>query len=89
MVRCGHSLGVALQILRMLAVMMAPVIPFAMEKVWGWLGMEEDLWAEGWAAARVPIPAGRVLGKTEILFPKLDDELIQPEIERLQKMLDD
>jgi methionyl-tRNA synthetase len=87
--RCGHSLGVIVQILRMLAVMLAPVTPFAMEKLWTWLGMETDLWRGGWTEGLEEIPAGRPLGRPEILFPRLDDELIQPEIERLQKMLGD
>jgi methionyl-tRNA synthetase len=89
MERCGQSLGVIVQILRMLAVMLAPVTPFAMEKLWSWLGMEEDLWTDGWNAGSRIIPAGRPLGRPEILFPRLDDEVIQPEIERLQKMLED
>ena len=89
MARCGHSLGVAIQILRQLAVMLAPVVPFAMEKLWSWLGMESELWNGGWAAGLRPIAPGRQLGRQEILFPRLDDEVIQPEIERLQKLLKD
>ena len=87
--RCGHSLGVIIQILRMLAVMLAPVVPFGMEKLWSWLGMETDLWKGGWEEGTRDIPAGRPLGKQEILFPRLDDDLIQPEIDRLKKMLED
>jgi len=87
--RCGHSLGVIIQILRMLALMLAPIIPFSMEKLWSWLGMESDLWRGGWAEGTRDIPAGRSLGTPEILFPRLDDELIQPEIERLNRMLDE
>jgi methionyl-tRNA synthetase len=73
----------------MLGIMLAPVTPFAMEKLWNWLGMETDLWQGGWTEGLREVPAGRQLGKPEILFPRLDDELIQPEIERLQKMLED
>jgi len=87
--RCGHSLGVIIQILRMLALMLAPVVPFSMEKLWSWLGMETDLWHGGWAEGTRDIPPGRSLGTPEILFPRLDDELIQPEIERLNRMLED
>ena len=87
--RCGHSLGVIIQILRMLALMLAPVVPFGMEKLWSWLGMESDLWRGGWDEGLRNIPAGRPLGKPEILFPRLDDDLIQAEIERLKKMLED
>ena len=85
--RCGHSLGVSFQILRMLAVMLAPVTPFAMERLWSWLGMEGDLWKAGWDEGRKPIPLGRRLGKPEVLLPRLDDDVIQPEIERLNGML--
>ncbi len=81
--RCGVSLAVALQILRQITVMLSPITPFAMEKVWGWLGMESDLSHGGLTEARLDLPAGRELGKQEILFPRLDDELIEKEIERL------
>ncbi len=85
--RCGHSLGVSIQIIAKLAVMLSPVVPFGMAKLWGWLGMESDLWHGGWDEGVAPIPAGRQLGKPEILFPRLDDEIIQPQIERLNAML--
>ncbi len=84
--RCEQSLGVAVQIIRQLAVMLAPVVPFAMEKVWGWLGLETPLWQGGWAETARPVPAGRQLGKPEILFPRLEDEAIAREIERLAKL---
>ncbi len=86
--RAAQSLGVIVQILRMLCVMLAPITPFAMEKLWGWLGVEADLWREGWDAGRRDIEAGRPLGAPEILFPRLDDEVIKPEIERLQRMME-
>ena len=87
MARCGHSLGVSVQILRVLCLMLAPATPFAMEKLWAWLGMESDLWRGGWDEGTRSIPGGRRLGESEILFPRLDDEVIQPEIERLQGLL--
>ncbi len=87
--RCGHSLVVSIQIIAKLTVMLAPVVPFAMEKVWGWLGMQTDLWHGGWDEGTARIPAGRKLGKPEILFPRLDDDVIQPEIERLNRMLEE
>lgn len=86
--RCEQSLGVIIQILRMLCVMLAPVVPFAMQKLWSWLGMPGDLWREGWAAGRLPIEAGRPLGTPEILFPRIEQEQIQAESERLRRLLD-
>lgn len=85
--RCGQSLGVIIQILRQLCLMLAPVVPFAMQKLWNWFGMETDLWVGGWAEGSKIIPGGRRLGTPEILFPRLDDDIIQPEIDRLQSML--
>ncbi|MDX2474835.1 MAG: methionine--tRNA ligase [Candidatus Krumholzibacteria bacterium] len=87
MKRCGQSLGVSIQILRQICLMMAPVVPFGMEKLWQWLGMETELWQGGWVEGRQDIPGGRPLGKPVVLFPKFDDEMIQPEIDRLQGML--
>jgi methionyl-tRNA synthetase len=87
--RCGHSLGVCLQLLRDICVMLAPVVPFGMEKLWTWLGLPATPFDGGWDAALEPIPVGRELGKPEILFPRLDPDLVQAEIDRLQKLLDD
>jgi methionyl-tRNA synthetase len=87
--RCAQSLGVVFQILRMLCVMLAPVTPFAMEKVWSWLGMETDLWLGGWEEGLRDIPAGRPLGDPEILFPRIEEEQIQTEIDRLKKLLEE
>ena len=87
--RCGHSLGVIVQILRQLSLMLAPVVPFGMQKLWSWLGMETDLWRGGWEEGRREIPSGRQLGTPEILFPRLEQEQIQAEIDRLQGLLED
>jgi len=86
--RCGQSLGVIVQILRMLALMLAPVVPFGMAKLWAWLGMSSDLWDGGWTEGTRPIPAGRSLGKPEILYPRLEEKQIQAEVDRLRRMLD-
>ncbi len=88
LVRCSQSLGVIIQILRQLCLMLAPVVPFGMAKLWSWLGMKTDLWHGGWQEGQQDIPSGRILGKPEILFPRFDDDMIQPEIDRLQSMLE-
>lgn len=84
--RCAQSIGVSIQIARLLLLMLAPITPFAAEKVWRWLGMESDQWRGGYAEATRPIPPGRRLGQPEILFPRLEDEQIAPEIGRLRKL---
>ena len=89
MQRCGQSLGVIIQILRQLTLMLAPVVPFGMAKLWSWLGMQTDLWAGGWDEGLREIEPGRELGRQEILYPRLEQEQIQAEIDRLQGMLED
>jgi len=85
--RCAQSLGVVIQILRQLCAMLAPVTPFAMAKLWQWLGMQTPLWAGGWDEACRDIPPGRPLGEPEILFPRLDPDLVQAEIDRLDALV--
>lgn len=87
--RCSHSLGVAIQVLRQLSVMLAPICPFGMEKLWSWLGMETALFHGAWEEGLRDIPSGRQLGKPEILFPRLDPDLVKEEIARLQRLVDD
>jgi methionyl-tRNA synthetase len=82
--RCAQSLGVSVQILRSLTLMLAPIVPAAAEKVWGWLGMESDLWRGGWQEGLRPIPAGRPLGPPEILFPRIEPQTIAEEQARLR-----
>jgi methionyl-tRNA synthetase len=86
--RCGVSISVSLQILKALCVMMAPVTPFAMEKLWAWLGQESDLHTNSFIHATTPLPSGLELGKQEILFPRIEDEQIEVEQEKLNKLQD-
>jgi len=89
MARCGQSLAVAMQVLRQLALMLAPICPASMEKLWRWLGMETPLFFGAWDEGLRDLPAGRALGQPEILFPRLEPELIQAEVERLEKLLEE
>ncbi len=82
--RCAQSMGVAFQIIRMLVLMLAPIAPFAAARVWGWLGMTSDLHRGGWAEGTRPLPPGRAIGRPEILFPRIEDEQIAPEVARLR-----
>jgi methionyl-tRNA synthetase len=89
MARCGVSIAVALQVLRSLAVMLAPITPQAADKLWSWLGMEGALHRGGWEEGLRSLPAGRPLGPQEILFPRIEDEMIAAEVERLRKLVTD
>ncbi len=66
--RCGQSLAVALKVLRQICVMLAPVCPFGMEKLWNWLGMETPLFYGGWGEGGGGIPRDPAPGQPGILF---------------------
>jgi methionyl-tRNA synthetase len=53
-----------------LAVMASPFIPGKAQTLWKDLGMEGEVSAALWGAARNPAVAGRTVGKASILFPK-------------------
>lgn len=72
--RCGVTINVCLQTVRALATLFAPYLPFAATKVQRILGIEDG--ALPWDAFLDEIPAGRKLGKPEILFTKLDPEAV-------------
>jgi methionyl-tRNA synthetase len=82
--RCATTLHVCCQVLRALAVYLHPVLPFSCARLWRMLGLsgcETDL---AWSAVGAPAPiAGTALGAIEILFRKLEDADIQPEVDAL------
>ena len=53
------------------------------------MGHDTDVHDQSWEAiAAMQLPVGHKLGKTKILFKKMEEKEIQPEIERLQKIKD-
>lgn len=77
---CKKTLYQCVQIIANLAVLLSPFLPFSSEKVCGWLGIETK-----WEAQSVP--AGYLLPKTELLFQRIDKNVIDAETEKLSKML--
>lgn len=84
--RCAQSLGISFQIVRQIVLMMAPIVPFAARKVWDWLGMEGDLFDGGWDEGLRPLLPGRAVASPQILFPRIEDDRIAPEIARLRSL---
>ncbi len=82
--RCATTVSVSLQVCRALAVMMAPVVPAASERLWAMLGLPGSVHAQDWdRCAGEPLPEGHALGKSEILFTKIEDAAIEQELSRL------
>ncbi len=87
---CATTLNLCAQTIRSLAVLMHPFLPFNSQKVWQMLlldGRPED--AEWDKIADLQLPDGYQLGKPVILFRKIEDDVIQAEIDRLQQALEE
>ena len=81
--RCGTILNVSLQICADLAVAFAPFTPFAAGRLSGMLGVS-PVWDE---LGRTDIvPEGHVIGEAELLFTKVEDDLIQVQLDRLDRI---
>jgi len=79
--RCETTLHTCLRVAQTLTVLMAPVLPFTSQRLKAMLRMEGDLLWED--VARTEPSEGHKLGNPDILFPKIEDEVIQKEVEKL------
>jgi len=88
--KCATTINICMQACQTLAVLMEPILPFSAEKLWRILGNEGSVHDQAWdEISSSQFPVGHKLGKVEILFQKMDKKLIQPEIERLQKIAEE
>jgi methionyl-tRNA synthetase len=79
--QCGTTINVSLQIARSLAVLMSPLIPDSCERIWRMLNLEGEAAKQRWdSAAELLIQTGHKLGTPEILFTKIEDDVIDQAI---------
>ena len=82
------TLACCLLALNTLALVSFPVIPETAEKLWKLLGNEEALKDQTWnAVLETGIPPNRTFPKPEVLFTKVEDDVIEKQLERLQKVV--
>ncbi|MGA9406206.1 MAG: methionine--tRNA ligase [Bacteroidota bacterium] len=87
---CATTLHICLQIVRSLAVLFAPVVPFSSETIWNMVGMTSPLSDERWAeAGECKLTAGHKLHKAEIVFKKIEDTIIENELQKLKPPSDE
>ncbi|MFC1554349.1 methionine--tRNA ligase [candidate division KSB1 bacterium] len=86
--KCSESLFVCAQIVKSLSLAMLPFLPFSGKKLIQILNMENEFEGLDWDGIKeMIIPSGKTINKPEILFYKLEDEVIQMEIEKLDSTL--
>ena len=82
--RCKTTLNVCIQVTAALAVVMEPFLPFSSVKLRGMLnGIQLGRWDE---AGNTAVPESHQLGKTEILFTKIENEAIMKEEAKLSRV---
>ncbi|RMH55364.1 MAG: methionine--tRNA ligase [Bacteroidetes bacterium] len=91
---CANTIHVCLQLCAALGILMEPVVPFAAGRLRAMLNLtgvrsslpgEAEAEALGWDDAGRPLlEVGHALGEAEILFSKIDDDVIEAQIARLR-----
>jgi methionyl-tRNA synthetase len=81
--RVDTIMNVALQITATLAIVAEPFLPFTAAKINTQLGAEKTTWSD---AGRADLLAtGHALGESSLLFEKVEDDVIQKQIEKLHE----
>ncbi len=81
MERVGTILNISLQLVANLAIAFEPFLPFSSEKLRSMLNIENFDWSE--LGHTDLLPAGHRLGTPELLFEKIEDDLIQVQVDKL------
>ncbi|MFZ5517918.1 MAG: methionine--tRNA ligase [Candidatus Zhuqueibacterota bacterium] len=85
--KCATTFFVAVQVLKGLAILMEPVLPFSARKLWAMVNLPGSLEEQHWSGAgEANVPVGHPLAKAKILFAKIEDEIIEQQIEKLKTM---
>lgn len=78
------TLSLCLECIKNLALASLPILPSSARKIWAMLGLQEPkLWDE---ALKLTLTEGAPLPKPAILFQKVEDEVIEKQMETLQQM---
>lgn len=79
--RVKTILNIALQITASLTIVCEPFLPFSMEKLRGWINLEQLHWND--AGKTDFLHAGHKISRPELLFEKIEDEVINRQVEKL------
>ncbi len=82
--RCAATLNTTLQLEAALAVLMEPFLPFSAERLWKMLNGPGSHRSQRWdSLAGLRLQEGQTLGQREILFSKIEDDIIAAQVEKL------
>ncbi len=85
--RMETTIACCLECIKALALISYPIIPDAALKLWQMLGFEQSIESMGWEAIMAThIAVGIKLSAPTLLFAKIEDELIDAQIQKLQQI---
>ncbi|MFH1054992.1 MAG: methionine--tRNA ligase [Candidatus Altiarchaeota archaeon] len=74
----GNTLYLCGNLLRSLAITMAPLLPYSAEKIWKMLALEGSVHDQRWEdAIRLGLEGGHRIGKVQALYAKIEDEKLE------------
>ncbi|PVX24679.1 MAG: methionine--tRNA ligase, partial [Candidatus Bathyarchaeum sp.] len=85
----ANTLYVAAQIVKQLAIIMSPFIPFATEKLWQLLNLDGSVHEQLWSETEKELSAGHQISKAKPLFRKIEEteEELQAKLEEARAKL--
>jgi methionyl-tRNA synthetase len=82
--RCATTLHTTIQLEAALSILMYPILPFSAQKLWRMLNLSGNLEDHSWDdAPRLALPEDHRIGTREILFSKIEDEIIEEQVKKL------
>lgn len=81
--KCATTLNICLNCIYTLAEIFEPVIPFSSQKIFDMLNASKSDWG---LSGELNLKAGHQLGKAEILFTKIEDKVIDEQINKFCKV---
>ena len=83
--KCATTLSLCIETIKTLSVILEPVIPFTAEKIKKLINLPDSKEINKWDnSGEFSLPSGHMLNKPEILFAKIEDDIIEKEIEKLK-----
>lgn len=83
----ANTISCCLECLKTLAIISFPILPDTAEKVWKMLGFTTSMSSVKWdESVATMLPTDQKLPEPQILFTRVEDEIIQKEIEKLRQM---
>jgi methionyl-tRNA synthetase len=85
--KCAVTLNLCAQVASSMAILINPILPFTSQRIWNIIDLPGEVDDASWGSiGDTPLKSGHLIGDLEILFTKIDDSVIQEEVERLRNV---